>query len=123
MIKVKEFLDKNFITKGSTSTIKEDGRYDIRGAWLYTVEQTKNIDYKTKKPGKLDNCILCRCEDETLFINIIHEGKRVGKFDQFQTYATNKSKSKYSLGFSGGSKEDEIINYIQSYIHILNQNK
>lgn len=122
MIKVKEFLDENFKHKETVSYLKTDGHYYVDGAWLYSIKQSKKIDYKDT-PSKLDNCINCNCNDETLNINVIIEGKNVNQYNQFTTSLKIERGEADKFGYYKRSTDEEIINYIKHYLNILNSLK
>ncbi len=122
MIKVKEFLDNNFKHKETTAELKNDGHYNVKGAWSFRVIQKKKVDFK-KDIYTLDNCISCIIKDEVLKINIVKEGKNVNQYDMFTTSMDADREETDDFGYYKRSTDDEIINYIQHYMNILNSLK
>jgi predicted small secreted protein len=121
MIKVKEFLDKNFKHKETKSRIKSNGHYFVNGSWIYNILQTKKLEFKkADKIGYLNNCITCICNDEKLQINIIIDGKNVNQYTSFTTSEDVERGEPDEFGYYSRSTDYEIINYIQHYINILN---
>ena len=74
MVKVKEFLDKNFtyLDEGLISK-KDNGHYYILGAWMYT---------------KGSSNIHCNINDESIEINVFISG-RLEKEYRLDTYERN----------------------------------
>lgn len=123
MIKVKEFLDTNFKHKETLSTIKENGHFYVHGSWVFTVKQNKKIEYKNTNLFGLDNCITCSCDDETLRINVIVEGRNINQYNEFTTSMDTERGDPDKFGYYERSTDEEIIQYIQHYIDILNSLK
>lgn len=103
MIKVKEFLDRNFLSKEkSTSELKKNGHYEIYGSWSYPT-----LDFNSKF------YIDCRCNNETLRINVF--GKK-NLYSYFQTYQHIPRGEADINGYYQRSTDAEIIRYIESYM-------
>jgi hypothetical protein len=107
MIKVKEFLDENFIQEDYTSTaeLKKNGHYNVCGIWRYK----ENTLY-----------IRCRCNNETLCVDVIRNDDGVfqngGIYSYFQTYRHIPRGQPDKNGYYLRSTDEEIIRYIKSYM-------
>lgn len=120
MIKVKEFLDENFRHNETTSSLKENGQYNVYGSWIFTIKQNKKLDFKSTNVFGLDNCITCRCNNEILHINVIVEGKNITQYNEFTTDLEVERGDPDKFGYFKRSTDSEIIHYIQHYMDILN---
>ncbi len=135
MIKVKEFLDKNFSSYGkSTATLKKNGHYEVHGQWSYkrldyligdnvvygvsNKKISRSIFYNTSFASLISYKfeITCSCNNETIQINIIENGKFIGKYGYFQTYEHIPRGEVDVNGYYVRSTDDEIIRYLKSYM-------
>jgi len=103
MIKVKEFLDRNFTQPDylSSAELKKNGHYQIDGYWSYSSDGYGS--------GKCPLYIRCRCNNETITITIlVKDGQSVGTY--FQTY------DHLPLDHHSKKSDEEIIKFISSYM-------
>lgn len=107
MIKVKEFLDKEFISHyPSTAEIKKNGQYCVHGSWSYPTKEWNDDFY-----------IGCLSNNETLvFQGIIRNGKGIGLYGYLQTYLHIPRGEPDNYGYYARSTDEEIIQYLKSYM-------
>jgi len=115
MIKVKEYLDENFISYiQSSATLKDNGHYNVTGSWGYPKGYPKTEN---------ENWIVCHCNNETLQINVIIDGKGAGYYGYLQTYEHLPRNGPDQHGYYVRSTDEEVIRYIDQFyskINILN---
>ena len=135
MIKVKEFLDRHFLSfEKSTAEQKSNGHYCVHGHWeyhsldFYLGEEIipisengkifKNIFYGNELYSyqRYKFRIRCSCNNETLRIDISENGKLIGHYGYLQTYAHIPRGEPDINGYYARSTDEEIIKYIQSFI-------
>lgn len=115
MIKVKEFLDKEFISHiPSTAELKKNGQYEVHGLWSYPTKEWSN-----------DFFIRCLINNETIvFQGIVKNGESVGKYGYLQTYLHIPRGEPDIHGYYRRSTDEEIIRYIKSYmIDVIREEK
>lgn len=130
MIKVKEFLDKNFFQiQVSTSELKKNGHYCVHGQWMYRIfyikvnNETIILDISKKSMSVFYNTystiskfeISCFCNNETIQIHVIDNGKSIGKYSYLQTYE-HLPRHPDEFGYYMRSTDEEVIKYIKSYM-------
>lgn len=140
MIKVKDFLDNNFISnEPSTSTLKYNGNYSVFGSWTYhrldlvfddeiipIVENRKILngvfsDYNifsnsNIKRNFVEFKIFCSCNNETIQVHITENKKFIGLYGYFQTYLHIPRGEPDENGYYQRSTDEEIIKYLNSFI-------
>jgi hypothetical protein len=133
MIKVKHFLDEHFdSTTKSTSELKKGGHYCVHGQWVFRVFYTKineeNIIYSIGKKTRFSVLynthltkiskfeIRCFCNNETIQIHVLDDGKFVGRYGYLQTYQHIPRGEPDDFGYYQRSTDEEIIKYIESYM-------
>lgn len=113
MIKVKEFLDKNFLVVDKSSAyLKKNGHHCVTGSWSYPTLEFNDKFY-----------IRCRCNNETLRIDIINPHGKKGIYGYLQTYQHIPRGDADNNGYYLRSTDNEIIKYILSYIIDLEREK
>lgn len=109
MLKVKEYLDKNFFSNmPSTAVLKEDGHYNVLGNWGYPKVQNWKKD-----------TLWLRCNNETIVLDMVIDGKSVSKYGYLQTYSHLPREQADENGFYAQSTDEEIINYIEMFLTII----
>lgn len=104
MIKVKEFLDENFIChEESKSNLKKNGHYEVFGQWSFPSIECDNSFF-----------IRCNCNNETLQIWSVKDGKVSGHYSYLQTYAHIPRGEADHNGYYRRSTDDEVIRYLKS---------
>lgn len=108
MIKVKKYLDENFIsTRPVIANLKSDGHYSVHGQWGYNFDLDSNTGAK--------NSIWCSCNNETIQINIVIDGKLDGWYGYLQTYKNLHRGKPDRHGYYARSTDEEIIKYIEYF--------
>jgi hypothetical protein len=115
MIKVKEYLDRYFYSiDKSTSILRKNGHYGVFGDWSYPKRENMPID-KYGFFTKDANYIKCCCNNETIQIFVIINGKSVGLYSYLQTYEHIPRGEPDSHGYYRRSTDEEVIKYIDGY--------
>ncbi len=131
MIKVKEFLDANFIQIGEcTAEIKSNGHYNVQGTWCYKWIEIINPHYIPKSqenenlylmPEKMvEFGITVSINNETMYgMHIVANGEYFGEYGYLQTYEHIPRGEPDDNGYYRRSTDVEIIRYLQKYMALI----
>lgn len=131
MIKVKEYLDKNFYQcEKCSAEIKKNGHYKVFGTWEYPKGISQSERERFNNEAKFDpqmknwiakNQMIFSINNETLFIKaIIINNEAVSKYGYLQTYEHIPRVGPDINGYYARSTDEEIIKYIDEFYQKIN---
>jgi hypothetical protein len=129
MIKVKEYLDKEFRqmwdAKEVVADLKKNGHYCVHGAWIYPHDfEYPPADDRRLGVIDLKDHIGVHINNETILLDrIVIDGVCPGKYGYLQTYEHIPRIGPDKNGYFARSTDEEVIRYIDKFLQHIKYNE